>query len=138
MKNFFEKLYIKKKSLFQRTNYFLFLNFVLVGLFQLMSAQKRINNNNLDIQNNISIKIKGNGYQYIFNSDKFPPDLVYLNGELTTLDAYNGINIETEEEENIVRLIWNNKVTSCENFFSLLTNIIEVDLSEFDFSEVHQ
>ena len=101
-----------------------------------MSAQKRINNNNLDIQNNISIKIKGNGYQYIFNSDKFPPDLVYLNGELTTLDAYNGINIETEEEENIVRLIWNNKVTSCENFFSLLTNIIEVDLSEFDFSEV--
>ena len=82
----------------------------------------------------ITIKIKGNGTQKILNSgfNKYP-DAVYLNGSLLG----EGIcNVNLENEENILNMIWIENIDSCEKMFSSLTNIEEIDLSNFDTSLV--
>ena len=41
-----------------------------------------------------------------------------------------------EDEGNIIKLKWNAKLNSCDNMFSGMKNITEIDISNFDTSEV--
>ena len=91
----------------------------------------------LYLLNEIKIKIKGNGTQEIFNSEDYsnnPPSIVLLNGNNVSLDGNQLTNLI--EEENNITLIWENKLTNCDYMFRFLDNILEVDLSNFDASEV--
>ena len=45
-------------------------------------------------------------------------------------------NCGMNNEINYVTLIFKDNIKSCENMFNDLYNIIEIDLSDFDFSEV--
>ena len=109
---------------------FIFLLFYLINYIQSENSIK-------DTRSIIDLKIKGNNFQKIMGSRTFP-DLIYLNGNLTLIDNLGRIFIESENknEISIVTLIWNQKINTCEYLFRSLTNIIEIDLSNFDFSIV--
>ena len=89
--------------------------------------------NKTDTRNKIDLKIKGKEFQKIMGSRPFP-DLIYLNGNITKIDDFGYIFIENENKINEVTLIWNQKINTCEYFFNFSTNIIEIDLSNFDTS----
>ena len=66
-------------------------------------------------------------YNYIPN-----PDAIYVNGQ------YIGSNIDTitiDDIEDEINLEWESKLTTCKYMFSELSNIIEIDLSNFDSSD---
>ena len=95
------------------------------------------NNNMIDFNfSNITLKIKGPGYQNIlysnFHSYKFP-NIIYINGNqnytITNRYYFNEIN-------NIVDLIWNEPIDNCAYMFCNCSNITEIDLSTFDTSFV--
>ena len=59
------------------------------------------------------------------------PDKVYCNGQEVGLIETNKVDIQ--ENLSSIKMRWNNKLTNCYNMFVFLDNIIEVDLSNFDF-----
>ena len=88
---------------------------------------------------NISLKIKGKGEKNVFCSMKndFPykyyPKIVYINGAIQ-----NNVNYSYffEQEDNEILLTWIDNLVDCENMFRGCINISEVDLSNFNTSEV--
>ena len=90
--------------------------------------------------NEIRLIINGTGDQYIINKDFNPcPDIIKLNGNTTNSGQTNCgiINIPlTSSIINTVKIEWNNKLNSLHGLFQNLTNIIEVDLTNFDSSLV--
>ena len=122
--------------------YLLFLIIKLVTIinmiFSINSQNYQIYNNNrkLILLNEIIIKIKGFGTQKILSDDyeNTPPSSILINGNITTNIGNEIINLELEE--NIITMKWDNKLDNCLNMFSGLTNLIEVDFSNFDSTEV--
>ena len=86
-------------------------------------------------QNKINLIIYGVGQQKIINSN-YLPDSIYLNGNKIIIDNLGYIFIENDKYENQVTMIWNKKLITCEELFYSISNIIEIDLSNFDTSEV--
>ena len=88
---------------------------------------------------NISLTINGTGNKNIFCSttNDFPrnnyPNKIYINEELQNSINYN---YYFNESINYVKLIWENNTYNCANMFSGCSNILEIDLSNFDTSEV--
>ena len=78
--------------------------------------------------------IQGQGNQSILN-DKFykEPNEVYVNNIKN--DACKKY-CELPNDLNNITLIFNEEINSCENMFNGLSNIIEIDVSYFDFSHV--
>ena len=91
----------------------------------------------------ITIKIKGSGNKRTFGNNNFGttcyyniaplPNEVYINGikqdDLKTIYNYNDI-------DNNVTLIWKNNINRTSCMFINCGDIIEADLSHFDFSQV--
>ena len=83
----------------------------------------------------IKLVIKGTGNSYFLNNTFYStPSEVIINGE--TIDTPENNMYNFEEEINYVTIKFNNQIESCENMFSGLANIIEIDLSNFDTSRV--
>ena len=84
----------------------------------------------------IIIKINTTGLQeIIYNDFKSKPNKTYVNNdEITTLEDNNKVNLN--DQENYIKMIWYSQLTTCEQMFLNLNNIIEVDLSKFDSSQV--
>ena len=96
------------------------------------------NNNNIEYKfSNITLKIKGRGFQNIlswdFFKDYYPPDYIYINGIQNLTITYR---YYFKEINNSVNLIWNNSIDNCYRMFFSCSNIIEIDLSYFDTSNV--
>ena len=88
----------------------------------------------LNLDSEITLKIKGNGTQDIIYPWGTPtPSQIYINGEL---QSTTGKSVSLEKEENTIRMIFNSAFTSCANFFAYMNNIVEVDLSKFDASSI--
>ena len=90
--------------------------------------------------NQITLKIYGTGSQYILGKDKkynhYFPYSILVNGNEVEIDNKNKINIVSSSQENTVTMIWNGKVTNCDYLFYGCINIIEIDFSYFNTSEV--
>ena len=93
----------------------------------------------------IDLKILGTGYQYILgdNYGDYYPNKVYLNGELDTSydTSYNKIYINpsvVSQTTNTITLEWDDYdyPNSLHGIFAFLTNVIEVDFSNFDISSI--
>ena len=85
--------------------------------------------------NEIQIKIIGTGKQNILNSGFIhKPYEILVNGNPANIDSQNKINLENET--NIITMKWNYKLSDCGYMFSGLTNLKEVDLSNFDGTEI--
>ena len=149
-KNKLKGINAKKHSNFKKINYFKKLDqikylvfFILIFLLQsgLNNPIKKREANYKFYSNEITIKIKGKGEQRILNAGyKNCPNFIYLNGGTTNIlgtDCHL-VNIPEENDElNTLKLIWNEKATTCYNmFFKMADNLIEVDLSKFDTSSV--
>ena len=125
---------------FQNKFITLIINFlIMINLIVSISSKSNrfYKSRKLYLSNEIKIKIEGTGNKEIFslNSDFInnPPSIVLLNGNNVPLDG-NQINLI--EEENNITMIWENKLTKCDYMFYELENLLEVDLSKFDASEV--
>ena len=127
-----------------RKQYFLLIKFFLIYnlLFQIACKRSKIYTKkrltDLSSLNEIFIKINGSGTQKILNSDYiYKPSQVYVQGNSTSylVDDYNRIT-GLQNNENTIIMKWDDKLQNCSYMFSELNNIIEVDLSKFDISEV--
>ena len=107
----------------------LLLYFILVLFFPGLSKES-----NLQIfSNEIIIKIKGIGDQTIIDGRIENPSEVFLNNESQS-DLHTVYNLDKEPNE--IRIVWNSPIKSCNYMFYDFKNIIEVDLSKFDASQV--
>ena len=82
----------------------------------------------------IKLVIKGHGNHYFLYEYFNPgPSEVIINDEIkdSGIKSYN-----FQKELNKVLIKFENSITSCENMFYELTNILEIDLSKFDSSKV--
>ena len=122
---------------FQNKILFLFWAFILIDATNSIISQKiKTKNVNriLQYSNVVTLTLIGNEYQKIIDSS-YCPDKIYLNYiEITLEKGYIFIN-NSNLEENIITMIWNQKLDSFQNLF-LDSSAIEIDLSEFDTSEI--
>ena len=120
-------------------NYFsykILINVMLI--FALISKnESKINKSNRIIfSNEIKIIIDGIGSQNVLNPGySSRPDEIYVNGNHDNINEED-IFSNLENGENIIIMKWNNKLTNCDSMFKDLSNIIEIDLTKFDTSEV--
>ena len=86
--------------------------------------------------NEITIKIIGIDTQNILNENyKYPPDKIYIQDNSYTIDEKNRI-IGLVNNENNITMKWNNKLTYCIRMFSGLSNMVGIDLTDFDLSQI--
>jgi len=83
----------------------------------------------------ISLTLKGIGESLIFNpffEEINYPNLIKINGEImnSIIPIY-----ESNQTYNFVELIWNNSINDATEMFLFCSEIIEIDLSEFDASQ---
>ena len=118
-------------------NIFFILFFSICFIIQILS-----NYNGYIVKNNfssITLKIKGTGNNKIFCSfsDKFNksdyPNEIYIDGNRQN---YINYSYYFNNSDNHVQLIWNNTINNCNNMFYECSNITEIDLSNFDISQV--
>ena len=135
------KLNLKRifKYKFSIKNNFYFNNLVIIMIIIFYSFYKNIiiiQSRMLgSLSNYISIKIDGTGEQEIINSYFYQmPDIIYCNG--LKVDIINKNKIIINESKSIVLLEWNNILKNLSQIFTNLTNISEIDLSNFDPSNV--
>ena len=123
-------------------------NFVIIGinlliLFNIFKTS--LPNNKLCMLEsyfgNITLKVKGIGYSNIFGviSGSFStsnyPELIYINGEPQSPITYN---YNMPYKINYVELIWSNTISDCQNMFRDCSNITEIDIHNFDTSNVER
>ena len=130
---------IKDKNKLKGQKYKIIINLViLINLFIKIFPIHKIHFINFYFSN-ITLKVKGPGNSQIFcpKDQGFPvyyyPDLIYINEKKKDSVEYSFYFNETE---NIVKLVWINRINKTEYMFKNCYNILEVDLSEFDNSEV--
>ena len=112
---------------------FLLINFIIIIKLK-VSNSLRIRK--LIKLNEIKIKIIGIGEQEILHSVFLSkPTEILVNGNPTNIDLENKIS-NLEGELNIITMKWDYQVDDCEDMFSDLTNLIEVDLSNFDGTKI--
>ena len=121
-------------------NYFIVIS-ILLSVIEIVNPLRQFQ---LYLQNSeITLTINGIGEQYILNygDSDICPDYIYLNDDeennIKNTDNCRTIIIPSEENQiNQVKLIWNTKLSSLNGILANLQNLIEVDLSKFDASEV--
>ena len=86
--------------------------------------------------NEITIKIIGTDTQNIlYENYTFHPDEIYIQSNSYIIDEKNRI-MNLIDDENYITMKWNYKVTNCMRMFDGLLNVTEIDLTNFDLSEV--
>ena len=109
--------------------------FILYFIFIILSFTPFVTNTGT-----ITVKISGVGAQYILG-DNFTecPDSIYLNNELKNIDGNDCriINIPEEgPEENTIKIGFNRYIYDLKGMFANLSNILEVDFTDFDSTSV--
>jgi len=128
------------KALFTLQKIVLF-NYIFINLFiNVISKNKTEDNNNirkLSFTNEIKIKILGKGNQNVLNSEFVSKCTeITINGNPGVLKENNIVYVSESEEENTIVMKWDYKLNSSSSMFMELTNLIEIDLSNFDASEL--
>ena len=103
---------------------------ILIYIINLSKEEKKIYINSLS---DITITIKGKGKQQII-STSFSPNKIYINNILQNYTGSYANNLI--EEMNVIKMEWNNPLTSTNSMFSGLKNITNIDLSKFNSSQL--
>ena len=81
---------------------------------------------------NIKLKINGIGNKNVFSDlTRYFPNKIYINGEMQQIINYSYYFNQTY---NNVELIWDNPISNCVYLFYKCSDIVEIDLSNFDTS----
>ena len=123
--------FISTKKIDINCFYLIFIFLIMLNIQLLIS--KKIKNNSYLNSSNITIKIHGTGPQNIFSSEYSgsPPDIIFINDIKIEQVKYN---YDFNETNNVIELVWYNSISNCNKLFHGCSNIIYVDLSNFDFS----
>ena len=116
----------------------LFYLIIIINLNILIASKNNEKYKNIKLYylNEITIKIRGGEIQNILNSNyEYLPTEVLVNGQNTFIENGNKVS-NLQEGENTIIMKWNYTIKDCEDMFYTLTNLIEVDLSNFDASEL--
>ena len=108
--------------------------FIIIMFFDIVISFNPTTFRKLQSAQKISLKVLSSGSQEIISSYYTINLNVYINGELTTVDSNNKVNIL--DNNDILTLQWDISLSNCDNMFSGLSNIIEIDLTEFDSSGI--
>ena len=142
--NNFQKMRNRNK---RKENIIIYYNFIIINLIQflmLINISRHTICNNLDFYysqySKISLKIKGVGKNAILGNQKYYNFTsinylkeVYINGnKQEAIDYIYYFN----QVENFVELIWNDDINNCQYLFSKCINITEINLSNFNTSQV--
>ena len=111
----------------------IFLNIYFFISFNYFVCSKTIYLRKLEKLSEISILIKGTGDQQIFYSRFTYPTTVIINGKIQSEVEYK---YSLSEQNNNVTMIWNSNLRDCSNMFLDCENIIKIDFSKFNTSEV--
>ena len=131
-----KKIKINPEFKNKRIDYFI-LHFLLnlmflLSLFSFSKKQHRILYN---YNSEIHLVINGNGNQTILSSSFYTnPSDVIVNSVSKKDVCYK--QCELDEDINYITLIFEEEITSCENMFNGLSNITEINLTNFDASRV--
>ena len=115
-------------------------NYIIITLSILISILCRIKNNIFDLYyfqySKITLKIKGIGSFNIIGNEFEGLDYlkkIFING-----NEQSGIKNEYDfnQTNNFVELLWDDDINNCENMFSECEEITEIDLSNFNASQV--
>ena len=117
------------KNRIKKTHYYILLSIIFLFSTQIKVINESENTGNYT--NEITIKINGTGNQIIIY--KYYPNEIYIN---ENKKGENQNYIVLTESETIIRMIWFDKLTSCDFMFYNLKNITEIDLSKFDSSNI--
>ena len=105
---------------------------ILVCIF--INTEATISTRKLKSVSKISLKSEEIGFQYILNESFQPlPDKILINGQEINQTAHK---IEINEEGSIIELIWNNPLSNCHAMFKGMSNILEINFTDFDTSKV--
>ena len=129
---------INKSHLSNNELFIIIINIILIISLKspISSHEIKFNKIKLCLNSEIIIKIKNSNSIEIINSEFFPkPDEVTLNGELYTLIDGNKVE-NLNDNINSISMKWNNQLNTCQNMFSSITCIEEIDLSNFNFSKI--
>ena len=115
---------------------FLILFNLIIQLFARMS--KMLN------QYEVKLKVKGVGEKNILGYETGGvcfiyrcPSYIYVNGNIRTPENCHFINIGENEENGEIKLVWTDStITDTENMFIDCDDITEIDMRNFDFSQV--
>ena len=123
---------IKKKSIdFYYINSFIL---IFILMFIQIYSSKALKIKALSFSYEITIKMKGNGTQPILVGGQVP-NRIYLNDNSTALAGDKVIH-NLESETNTIRMVWDSSFSNFKGLFSGLYNILEIDFSNFDSSQV--
>ena len=114
--------------------YFIYLRLKFFYIFStLFISMHDLRNMNIYLSE-IKLVIKGPGESFFINNNFNPsPSEVIINVDI----KYSGIkSYDFTEDLNYVVIKFDEQITSCERMFEQLNNIIEIDLSNFDASQV--
>ena len=103
-------------------------------MFIQINPSKALKIKALSFSYEITIKIKGNGTQPILREGQVP-SRIYLNGNSTALVGAKEIH-NLELETNIIRMEWDSSFSDFHAMFYGLSNIIEIDFSNFNSYQV--
>ena len=115
---------------------------LIVILYPIIIFNKNINElRRLYSFSEITLKIKGTGNKYILSNTKddkgiyfnITPSEVYVND---IIQKPPGFKATLTKENSTVKIRWNYTLTNCSLMFYKLDNILEIDLSNFDSSQV--
>ena len=122
-------------------NSFIFLIVIILFLNRIFCPKK--GKNHLNYLSSITIKIKGTGEQNIifggwgnvcYRLSRTPDRIIINDIEQENVDYK--YNFDSSQTINIVKIIWNNDLTTCHCLFFECSSIVEVDLSNFNSSKV--
>ena len=128
-----------------KSEYIIFLIIVRIFLFSPLYFTKQIKIRKIISSNIITLTIKGSGDQKILSDNSFLKDGInYTFEELPDEILVNGVSQSSigkfvynlSEQTNNVTMKWDSNITSCSCMFYGLTNIISIDFSQFDTSQV--
>ena len=145
VKNKSNSIYDKKSKNIFLKNESLIVTLLLLCIISILSQTINSKENIMKITSksyNITVKIKQSGNHKIFfkggipdkcNNINYSPDIII--NEITYLEPINN-EYNFGQENNIIKLIWNNPIDSFACLFLDCYNITEIDLSEFDTSVI--
>ena len=135
----------KIKQLLNRNTHSKERNIIMIYIILMLNLFELTNDNLIDYlySHEITLRIKGKGYHNIFltpgTCSTFDPEFnsypndVYINGFKQETNTYR---YNFNEDNNYIQLIWNNRFDTCKCMFTGCINITEIDLSNFDTSQV--
>ena len=118
----------------------LIFKFIIINIFCQIKSNLVFDSINFQYSSKITLKIKGIGEKYIlgnhvdsnFTGVNYLKE-VHINGYPQNDIAYK---YYLDQEDNLVELIWDNNINTCRFMFFRCYDIIEIDLSEFNSTQI--